>query len=198
MALSEIQGALARLFTDEAARAAFLEDPESAARALGLGGEDGATLARLAPHALRQFARSLQAKRALDARKMIPLTARALGAAFADHLSAAAASLAPGASRAAQARALAHRLDAHARVGAAQDWIGDLARYEAAFVEAAHSGFTLRLLLFRYPVAKIATALLGGAAIGGFAPRLTLGVWARPSGGRLFHSAWPLTPGERS
>jgi hypothetical protein len=193
MALADIQGALAWLFTDAAARAAFLEDPESAARALGLGGEDCATLARLAPQALRQFAGSLQAKRALDARKMLPLTAQALGAGFAEHFSAAAASLAPGVSRLAQARALARRLDAQARAGAAQDWIGDLARYEAAFVEVAHSRLALRLLLFRYPVEKIAATLLGGAAIARCAPRMTLGVWARPSGGRLFHRAWRLT-----
>jgi hypothetical protein len=193
MALGAIQGALARLFTDEAARAAFLEDPERAARALGLGDDDCGTLARLAPQALRQFAGSLKAKRALDARKMLPLTARALGGAFADHLSATAASLAPGASRLAQARALAHRLDAQARAGAIEDWIGDLARYEATFTEVAHSRFAMRLRLFRFPVEKIAATLLGGAAIGGFAPRMTLGVWARPPGGRLFHRVWPLT-----
>jgi hypothetical protein len=190
MALADVQGVLARLFTDEAARAVFFEDPEGAARAFGLDDDDSATLARLAPQALRQFAGSLKAKRVLDARKTMPLTAQALGAAFAEYLSAAAAPLGPGASRVAQAHALASRLSARADAPA---WIGDLARYEAAFVEASQTRFGLRLRLFRFPVAKIASRLHGGVAVDDIAPQTTLGVWARRPGGRLIHRAWALT-----
>ena len=79
MALAQVQAALARLYTDEAERAAFLADPQGAACALGLEADDAATLAAIAPQTLRRFADSLKAKSLLDARKMTPLTARALG-----------------------------------------------------------------------------------------------------------------------
>jgi hypothetical protein len=193
MALGDVQAALARLFTDEAARADFLRDPQATGRALGLDARDAETLAHLAPRALRQFAGSLRAKSALDARKRMPLTAQALGEAFADHWRAAVAPLPAGASRADEAHALAVRLAALAVAGqVAPEWIGDLARYEAAFVEAAQRRFGLRVRLFRFPVGRIAARLLGGGAVDDCAARPTLGVWARWPGGRLFHRAWAL------
>jgi hypothetical protein len=192
MALAQVQAALARLFTDEAARNAFLEDPQSSARALGLDDDDAATLAGLAPQAIRRFAGGLAAKRVLDARKMTPLTARVLGPAFAEHFHAATAPLAPGAGRVAQARALAERLAAAARAGAvAPEWIGDLARYEAAFVEASHRWFGVRLLLFRFPIGAIASQRRGERPIDAPGRQATFGVWARTPGGRLLHRVWP-------
>jgi hypothetical protein len=192
MALSDVQAALARLFTDEAARAAFLRDPQDASRALGLDGNDAGTLARLAPRALRQFAGSLKAKSALDARKRMPLTAQALGEAFADHWGAALAPLRAGASRVDEVHALAVRLAARAAAGQlAPPWIGDLARYEAAFVDAQRRG-GLRLRLFRFPVGAIAATLYAGGMIGDCAAGTTLGVWARWPGGRLRHRVWTL------
>lgn len=195
MALGEVQAALARLFTDAAARADFFHDPESAGRAFGLDESDAARLAALAPQALRQFAGGLKAKRMLDARKTTPLTARALGGAFADHFRAAVASLRQDASRAEEAQALAARLAGLAAAQAiAPLWIGDLARYEAAFAEAATRRLGLRVHLFRYPVGAIAASLCTGAAVGEVAPHMTLGVWARRSGGRLLHRLWPSSP----
>lgn len=197
MALGDVQAALARLFTDEAARQAFLQDPADAGRSLGLELDDCSTLARLAPEALRRFAGSLKSKRALDARKMLPLTARTLGDAFAAHYSAAVSPLAPGVHRSAQAQAFAVRLQALARARQlAPAWIGDLARYEATFVEASRQRFGLRLRLFRFAVGSIAFALLGGGAVGVVAPRRSLGVWVRLPSGRLFHRIWALTPGK--
>ena len=194
MALSEVQTALARLFTDEAARAAYFKDPQGAGRSLGLDDADARLLAELAPRALRQFAGSLKAKRVLDARKRTPLTAQVLGVAFNEHLHAAAATLPIGAGRVEEAHALADRLAAFARTDAlSPDWIGDLARYEAAFVEAAYRRAGLRLLLFRYPVGIVAAALQAGSPIGDIPPRATLGLWARWPGGRLTHRLWRLT-----
>jgi hypothetical protein len=193
MALGEVQAALALLFTDEAARADFLRDPQAAGRALGLDARDAETLAHLAPRALRQFAGSLRAKRALDARKRMPLTAQALGEAFADHWRAAVAPLPAGASRADEAQALAAHVAALASTKRlAPEWIGDLARYEAAFVEAAQRRFGMRVRLFRFPVGGIAARLHGGAAADDCVARTTLGVWARWPGGRLFHRVWTL------
>jgi hypothetical protein len=193
MGLSEVQGALARLFTDEALRTAFFEDPQSAGRALGLDEADAAILAGMAPQAILQFAQSLRAKRILDARKTMPLTAQTLGEAFAEHFRAAVAPLRQNAGRGEEAQAVAARLAALAGTGAvAPVWIGDLARYEAAFVEASRRRFGLRLRLFRYPVAVIAASLHAGAAPAAVAPKLSLGVWGRRPDGRLFHRLWRL------
>lgn len=192
MALAQVQAALARLFTDEAARNAFLKDPQSSARALGLDHDEAEMLAGLAPQAIRQFVGGLAAKRVLDARKMTPLTAHVLGDAFIEHFRAATAPLAPDADRVAQARALAGRLAAAARTGAAAPgWIGDLARYEAAFVEASHRRFGIRLLLFRFPIDAIASQLRGERLIIDPGRRAALGVWARTPGGRLLYRVWP-------
>jgi len=194
MALKEVQAALARLFTDEAVRASFFKDPQSAGRALGLDAGDAALLVRMAPPAIRQFAASLQAKRVLDARKAMPLTAQALGEAFAGHFRAAIASLPQNAGRGEEAQALAARLATLAKTRAiAPVWIGDLARYEAAFVEASTRRFGLRLRLFRYPVATIVIALRADAPPGDIAAKPMLGIWARRPGGRLFHRLWALT-----
>ena len=193
MALSEVQAALARLFTDEAAREKFLRDPQAAGRTLGLDESDAEMLASLAPRALRQFAGSLQAKSVLDARKRMPLTAQALGEGFADHWRNALGFLPAGASRADEAHALAARLAALARAGQlAPLWIVDLALYEAAFVEAAQRRCGVRLRRFRYPVGRIAATLHAGEAIGDCVAGSTLGVWARWPRGRLFHRVWTL------
>ena len=84
MALARVQVAMARLFTDAEARAAFARDLIAAGRALGLDEADAASLAELTPRALERFAESLRTKRVLDARKLLPLTAlSALGDGFA-------------------------------------------------------------------------------------------------------------------
>ena len=61
MALGEGQGALARLFTDEVAREAFLADPQSASRMFGLDEADAARLSAMARQELRRFSRPFQA-----------------------------------------------------------------------------------------------------------------------------------------
>jgi len=192
MGLRAVQAALARLFTDEAARKAFNEDPQSAARAFGLSEDEAATFAQLAPQAIDRFARSLGGKRILDARKVTPLTAQALGPSFAEHFRAATARLAPHAGRIAEAWALAWRLSAAGLAG--PPWIGDLARYEAAFIEAAHRRFGLRLLLFRFPITLIAARLQAGLAVDDIKAKATFAVWLRRPGGRLLHRAWSLKP----
>ena len=62
-------------------------------------------------------------------------------------------------------------------------------------MEAATRPYGLRLRVFRYPVGAIAGSLYAGAAVANVAPRMTLGLWARRPGGRLFHRLWPRTQG---
>jgi hypothetical protein len=192
MGLKEVQAALARLFTDAAARDEFFNDPKSGAAALGLNDNDARALAEIAPKALARFAGSLKSKQILDARKRMPLVAQTLGARFADHWRAATES-ANAKRPVEEARAVAERLAKLAAQGAIEPrWIGDLARYEAAFVEASGRRFGVRIRWFDYPVAALAASLRAGDGRESLAPRRTLAVWARAPGGRLFHRAWPL------
>jgi hypothetical protein len=194
MALGEVQTALARLLTDTAARAMFARDPFSAGRALGLDEADARSVAALAPQALDRFGASLKSKRALDARKLLPLTALALGDAFGPRLREALQARPGGA--AADAIALASRLAAD--TAASPPWIGDLARYEAAFIAARRRPWGVQLRLFRYPVPSIAAALHGGVSPGVVAPRTTVGLWARAPGQALVHRCWAMPHGSGS
>src|SRR5580698_671202 len=132
MALSDVQTALARLLTDTGARAMFARDPLSAGRALGLDEADARSVAALAPHALDRFRAGLRSKRALDVRKLLPLTALALGDAFGPRLREVLQARPRGAE--ADAIALVSRLATDK--APSPPWIGDLARYEAAFIAA--------------------------------------------------------------
>ncbi|MGJ0509689.1 MAG: hypothetical protein ACR652_21700 [Methylocystis sp.] len=183
MGLSQTQALLARLFTDATARRAFFANPEATAMGLGLDAAEARTLARLDRREVESFARSLLGKRALDARKATPLTARALGDAF-DPLLFEAIEGAPAPDRhRADAAALAALLASRA---GEPPWIGDLARYEMAFVAAARPGAVFLLRRFAWPVDDLSRKLMAGEPIGETAPRGRVGVWWRAPRGRLF------------
>jgi hypothetical protein len=188
MPLAEVQTALARLFTDRKARDVFAREPEAAGRALGLDDLDARALALLAPRALEDFAASLNAKRMLDARKLLPLTAQAFGAAFGPRLRA----ILDGPPRGAAADALALIASLSNNGAVSTSWAVDVARYEAAFIEMGRRrwGFLVRRLA--YPAPVIAVALRRGEAIGAIAPRAVLALWARAPGGQLLHRYWPV------
>ncbi len=188
MALAEVQKALARLFTDKAAREAFLADPQSAAATLGLDKADATLLSTMAPQELRRFSASLASKRALDARKWTPLVAAALGARFGPLFAAVPGS---GADPARQAEAFAVHLSMLAKQRKIEPpWIGDLARYEAACVTAGRPRLAFRVRLFCYPVGLIAVAVARGAPVSEARPGLTCGLWLRRPGGRLWSRLW--------
>ncbi|KAF2989209.1 hypothetical protein OGR47_08035 [Methylocystis sp. MJC1] len=182
MALRETQALLACIFTDAKARREFLEDPQRVARARGLSEIEAATMAALDRREVEDFARSLLGKRALDARKTLPLTAKALGKKF-DALLYEAIEAAPQPQRrradaAALARLLASRpMD--------PPWISDLARYEMGFVAAARAGGFFLMRRFAWPMDDIARQLLAGARVD-VSPRQRVGLWLRAPRGRLF------------
>jgi hypothetical protein len=180
LGLRGTQALLARLFTDAKLRRAFFEDPQGAARSFGFSDGDAATLAALDKREVEEFARCLLGKRALDVRKILPLTAKALGEDF-DRLLFEAIDGPPSPDRhrgdaAALARLLAARKSEPA-------WIGDLARFEMAFVSAARPGIIFRR--FGWPINDIARQLLAGAQVVA-APGRRLGLWFRLPGGRLY------------
>ncbi len=184
MALGETQALLARLFTDAQTRRAFFADPQATGLRFGLSETEALTLAALDRQEVEIFAESLLGKRALDARKTLPLTAKGLGDRF-DQLLSVAIDGPPAPER--------HRADAASLArflagdGASEpSWIGDLARYEMAFISAARPGAFLLLRRFAYPVNHIARQLAAGAHVD-VSPRACVGLWLRAPRGRLFH-----------
>jgi hypothetical protein len=182
MGLSQTQALLARLFTDAGLRRAFFDAPQETARRFGLSDREATDMAALDRREVEDFAQSLLGKRALDARKALPLTAKALGNDF-DRLLVQAIEGPPAPQR--------HRADAAALTEflnerrAAFGWIADLARYEMAFVAAARPGAFFLLRRFAFPVDDIARQLVAGATVAA-TPRPRLGFWLRAPGGRLF------------
>lgn len=183
MSLAQTQAALARLYTSDAARAAFARDPAAAARAAGLAGASAQALAAVAAREIARFAGSLAAKRRLDVEKWLPLTAAALGAGFAPRLRAVLAEPPPG------ARADALALAASLKGAASPPWIGELADYEARGLRAWGPDAHFAVALYRWPVPAIAARLAAGEGVGEIAPALTLALWARRRGGRLWRWA---------
>jgi hypothetical protein len=181
MGLMETQALLARLYTSADMRRAFFDDPAAVARAHGLDEDAARAIAMLDQREVEHFAHSLLGKRALDARKILPLSASVLGKSF-DALLREALIGPPSRER--------HRADASAlvRVLAGRDmeppWICDLARYELAFAAAARPGAVLLLRRFAYPVEAIARQLLAGAHVE-VTKKRRLGLWLRAPKGKL-------------
>ena len=193
MALADVQAVLARLFTDAPFRAAFFDDPVAVGRSCGLEAAEARTLAGLSRVEVDVFAGTLTRKRIADVRKMLPLTARALGDAFAGHTRPALAGAArPGRHRD-DACAMAEHLCRLARYHQlAPPWAADLARYEAAFSVAQRHPIGLQVRCFRFPVAALAMAILRSAPTAGIRRRLTVGLWLRwPGRHGVFHRVWP-------
>lgn len=180
MGLRETQALLARLFTDARLRRVFFEEPQAAAQGFGLSEDEAKSLAALDKCEVEEFARCLLGKRALDVRKVLPLTAKALGEDFDSLLFEAIEGPPSPARHRGDAAVLARLLEGRQGEPA---WIGDLARFEMAFVTAARPGAFLRR--FDWPINDIARQLLAGAQV--FAvPRRRFGIWLRPPGGRLY------------
>jgi hypothetical protein len=188
MGLAEVQAALARLFTDEPLRARFFADPMSVGHEFGLDDREARDLAGLSREHVSQFAATLRRKRIDDARKVLPLTARALGDAFADCLLAAIDGPGSPSRHRDDARALVDRL---ARSDIDPPWAADLARYEWTFREATGRRVGMILRRFRYPVARLAEAIRRDESLADIRLRPALGIWLRIPGRRgVIHRLW--------
>jgi hypothetical protein len=192
MALADVQAVLARLFTDPPFRASFFDDPVAVGRASGLHAAEARTLSELSRSEVDGFAATLRRKRVADLRSVLPLTARALGAAFGDLERAAVAGGARPGRHHDDARAIVDRLRDLARSDQLElPWAADLARYEATFGVARRRRACLRVRRFRFPVAALAAAILCGAAMADVKPCMTVGIWVRWPGRRgIFHRVW--------
>jgi hypothetical protein len=192
MPIVDVQRVLARLFTDARFRASFLADPVVVGRLNGLDPADAQRLAGLSRKEVDGFAETIRRKRVDDIRKVLPLTARALGDKFRDHLlPVIAGPPRPGRHRD-DARALVDHLGCRARSTRLNPpWANDLARYELTFGDALHHRAGIVVRRFRYPVERLATAILCGPPMANVRPRTTVGVWVRWPGRRgVFHRMW--------
>jgi hypothetical protein len=192
MALADVQAVLARLFTEAPFRASFFEDPLAVGHASGLDPAEAQALAELSRSEVDGFAATLRRKRLADVRRVLPLTARALGAAFGDLARSAVASAARPGRHHDDARAIVDRLRGLARSYQLEPpWAADLARYEATFGVAQRRRACLLVRRFRFPVAALAVAILGGAPMADVKPCMTVGIWVRWPGRRGdFHRVW--------
>lgn len=191
MALAQTQALLARLFTDDDLRREFFEAPIAVATRFGLSMHDTQRLAGIDSCEIEAFAQSLIGKRALYARRALPLTARALGDRFDALFRQAIGGAAREATNRSDAVALIAFLDTRvSKCELEPRWISDLARFELAFIDAGRSGVTLFFRAFDFNVASVAHALAKGEEISAVG-RKTFGVWARAPRGRL---RWRLFP----
>jgi hypothetical protein len=186
MGLAEVQSTLARLYIDPVLRDRFFADPATVGAELGLGAEEARGLADVSRRQVEQFADSLRRKRRDQARRVIPITARALGDRFGGLFERYAAESEPRGSK-------ADLDDAVGFVEALGRWVDedrppcviDLARYELAWRQAARAGWRPIVRAFRFPVARLA---IGRGEARPVAPRPTLAIWWRPTPrGRIRH-----------
>lgn len=179
--LARIQSLMAHLFIDASFRRDFVAAPFETAARFGLSEKEAGVFATLDTREIEGFARSLVGKRVLDARKALPLTAKALGRDF-ERLLQDAIRGAPAPERhRADAAALADSLSEYAE----PPWIGELARYEMTFVAAARPGALFALRRFVYPVDEIVRRLRTGGSVGDIKPHGRVGLWLRAPGGKL-------------
>ena len=177
MALTEIQAALAKLYTDAALRARWLADPPALAAELSLATEESQQLAGQADQ-LRAFAASLQQKRLQDVAKLLPRSYAAWGQQFGEVFRRHAAQYLPQGQHKQRADALAFSAFVERLrpddVGVSP-WLIDVLRYEAACLQAADPGCRWLLRRFHYAVNH---PLDGNSAA---PPRPTLALWVRLS-----------------
>jgi hypothetical protein len=180
--LAELQNALAQLYTREDARASFAADPAAFAERFGLGPSDRARLAAIGQTRLHAYADSLDRKRASEAARLLPLSARALSGAFrqAALRYARRVPLADGRSRyCTDAIAFARHVirSNGAAIGAARC---SLLAFEADSLAATSRVPGLRLAAYPYDPFELARALARGDALEACAPARTAVAFAGP------------------
>src|SRR5215471_17587304 len=114
-----------------------------------LGPDEASTLAQLSQASVEQFAATIKRKRVDDMRKVLPLTARALGGAFERHaLTAIVGAVSPPRE---DARALLDHIVQLSRSKKLEPpWTADLARYEATFGDALRRSACVSVRRFRF------------------------------------------------
>lgn len=182
MPLAELQTALAHLYTREDARASLETNPAAFAERFGLGPSDRERLAAIGQTRLHAYADSLDRKRASEAARLLPLSARALGGAFRQNALRYARRF-PLADRPSRYRVDAVAFARHlirtkaSVIGAART---TLLAFEADSLSASSHVFSARLGSYGYDPFQLAHALARGDAVEACAPSRTVVAFAGP------------------
>lgn len=183
MGLREQQQLLVRLYTDATLRELFYQSPNDVGDTFGLTPHEVEQLLQLPPSQLVQFAHSLQAKRIGQIRKLLPLTCQQLPSTR-DWLRSFATTYTPTNPKIhhddaiAFTRFLTTQPDSHPKGLTCPDWLGELARYEAAWLECQRPTFRWMIRLFGYPVHHIRRDLIN-QSFQTPTPRRSVGIWLR-------------------
>ncbi len=187
MGLEALQRMLSRLWTDAALRERFRADPRGTARAEGLDEDEAARVATDGViRQVEEFARALVEKRCGEVMGLLPRTARVLGPGFRARFRTYAAAGAPQGVRKHRADAVGFAAELSRAAARGEPgfppWLGELARYEASWLEASDPTRRLIVRRFRVPIPMLADAIRRGESPGVPAARGTWCVW------------WRLTP----
>jgi hypothetical protein len=180
--LAELQNALAHLYTREDARASFDADPAAFAEHFGLGPSDRERLCAIGQTRLHAYADSLDRKRASEAARLLPLSARALGGAFRQNALRHARRV-PLPDRRSRYRADAIAFARHlirsngSALGAARS---ALLAFEADSLSASSHVFGAKLTAYGYDPFELAHALARGDSVEVCAPSRTIVAFAGP------------------
>jgi hypothetical protein len=190
------QEILARLYTEAGLRERFFADPRSVAKELRLTEAELQLLMRLPAAQVDFFARSLTHKRAREVSKLLPVTAQVLGKSFDAIFFRFAETYQPCGIKKHFDDALTFARFLRQRVrerALTPPWIGDLACYEAASLEATHSTRRFVWRFFRYAVAPLVTLATIRYSVPSVLPQPCIAIWFRPGRrSRLRHLTLPL------
>ncbi|MBV9851453.1 MAG: hypothetical protein JO250_17430 [Armatimonadetes bacterium] len=178
MGLAEVQSALARLYTDVSLRERFLADPGVVGQELGLSDEEIAQITHLSAPQLRFFAASLVSKRRQEVEKLLPRTRRALGRQFGTCFARYAVAPIPDGIHKHWKEALAFAAFLE-QSGGQPPWVGDVLRYERAWLEASSPGRLWLVRRFGHPVGQPVPQVTDDVSLQALPPRLTIGLWFR-------------------
>jgi hypothetical protein len=181
MALTEIQQALACLYTDRILRRRFTVEPEKAGLAMGWDCSTIAYLMQVCPAEMAGFARSLQTKRLGAVKDLLPCSAKAIGAGFDELFLRFADSYVPSGVRkhVEDARTFAGWALSESQRHGLEPWQADLLRYERCWLATYSADCFLRMARFAYPV-HIYPKGAGASAVGmDLIRRPVLVVWLR-------------------
>ena len=178
MGLSDTQKLLARLYVDSDLRKRFSTDPSGVGAEFGLSDAEAAEMGGLSLPQAEFFSRSLKFKRLAEVRRLLPRTAEAMGRPFSElFLSYAEREIPAGIAK--------HQHDAVAfaahlqlsEIPAEPPWTRDLARYEAAWLQANRCGVCCLVRLFRWDLRLIVNP--SKAQLAAVPRRRLVGLWLR-------------------
>ena len=182
MSLREVQNLLARVYTDENLRRAFLSEPAKIGREYDLTENEIVELASVLPEELNFFADSLFHKRLREVEKLLPRSKQILSADFENHFRAFSAFFLPVSIKKHLEDAvqfsdflIKHKIEV--------DWLKDLIRYEQANLIFHGYGKKFLFRKFKFNIKEI---IRKGAQT---RRKPSIALWFR-SGGKIRHFVW--------